>query len=196
MVSIFLLQGIILTQGLNLNLLHCRCILYTFFMSEPPGKPIIKPSVQFSSVAQSSPTFCDPMDCHMPGLPVHHQLLGFIQTQVHWLGDATQPSHPLSSPSPPTFNLSGSFLMSRLFASGGQSIGASASASVHPVDIQVWFPLGLNGLISLLSEVLSGVFSSTTVKSINSLALSLLYVQLAHMYMTTGKLESGIKNLA
>ena len=63
-------------------------------------------SVHFSSVAQSCPTLCDPMDCSMPGFPVHHQLLEFTQTHVHWVGDAIQPSHPLSSPSPPAFNLS------------------------------------------------------------------------------------------
>ena len=62
--------------------------------------------IQFSSVAQLCPTLCDPMDCSTPGLPVHHQLPEFTQTHVHWVGDAIQPSHPLSSPSPPTFNLS------------------------------------------------------------------------------------------
>ena len=61
---------------------------------------------QFSSVAQSCPTLCNPMDCSTPGLPVHHQLLEFTQTHVYWVGDAIQPSHPLSSPSPPPFNLS------------------------------------------------------------------------------------------
>ena len=82
------------------------------------------------------------------------------------VGDAIQPSHPLS---PPFFSClqyfpaSGSFLMSWLFASGGQSIGASASASVLPMNIQGLFPLGLTGLISLLSKGLSRVFSSTTV---------------------------------
>jgi len=60
----------------------------------------------YSSVAQSCLTPCDPMDCSMPGLPVHHQLQEFIQTHVHWVGDAIQPSHPLSSPSPPAFNFS------------------------------------------------------------------------------------------
>ena len=59
-----------------------------------------------SSVVQSCPTLCDPMDCSTPGLPVHHQLLEFTQTHVHWVSDAIQTSHPLSSPSPPTFNLS------------------------------------------------------------------------------------------
>ena len=63
-------------------------------------------SVQFSSVAQSCPTVCDPMNCSTPGLPVHHQLPEFTQTHVHWVGDAIQPPHPLSSPSPPALNLS------------------------------------------------------------------------------------------
>ena len=63
-------------------------------------------SLQFSSVTQSSPTLCDPMDCSMPGLPVHHQLLEFTQTHVSGVGDAIQPSHPLLSPSPPAFSLS------------------------------------------------------------------------------------------
>ena len=62
--------------------------------------------IQFSSVAQSCPTLCDPMDCSMPGLSVHHQLLEFTQTHVHHVSDAIQPSHLLSSPSPPTFNQS------------------------------------------------------------------------------------------
>ena len=61
-------------------------------------------SVQFSSVAQSSLTVCDPMNCSMPGLPVHHQLPEFTQTHVHWVGDAFQPSYPLSSPSSPVPN--------------------------------------------------------------------------------------------
>ena len=63
-------------------------------------------SVQFSSVAQSCPTLCDPMNCNTPGLPVHHQLSEFTQTHVHRVGDAIQPSHPLSSPSPPVPTLS------------------------------------------------------------------------------------------
>ena len=58
-------------------------------------------SVQFSSVANSCPTLCDPMNHSTPGFPVHHQLPEFTQTHVHWVGDAIQPSHPRSSPSPP-----------------------------------------------------------------------------------------------
>ena len=59
-----------------------------------------------SSVSQSCPTLCNPMDCSTPGLPVHHQLLELVQTHVHWVGDAIQPPHTLLSPSSPTFNLS------------------------------------------------------------------------------------------
>ena len=62
------------------------------------------PSIQFSSVSQPCPTLCDPMNCSMPGLPVHHQLPEFTQTHIHRVGDAIQPSHPLSSPFPPALN--------------------------------------------------------------------------------------------
>ena len=61
-------------------------------------------SVQFSSVTQSCPTPCDPMECSMPGFPVYNQLLELVQTHVHWAGDTIQPSHPLSLPSPPALN--------------------------------------------------------------------------------------------
>ena len=63
-------------------------------------------TVQFSSVVKLCPTLCDPTDCSMPGLSVHHLFPEFTQIHVHWVGDAIQPSHPLSSPSPPAFNLS------------------------------------------------------------------------------------------
>ena len=124
-------------------------------------------SIQFGSVTQSCLTLCNPMDCSTPGLPVHHQLPKFTQTHVHWVGDAIQPSCPLSSPSPPAFNLfqhQCPFLISQFFASGGQSIGASASASVLSMNIQDRFPLLLTGLISLKSKGLSRVFSSTKVQ--------------------------------
>ena len=97
---------------------------------------------QFSSVTQSCLTLCDLMDCSTPGFPVHHRLPELTQTHVHWVGDAIQPSHPLLSPSPPTFILSqhsGSFQMSQFFTSGGQSIGVSASASILLMNIH-WFP--------------------------------------------------------
>ena len=104
-------------------------------------------SVQFNSVAQSCPTLCDPMNCSMPGLPVHHQLPEFTQTHVHQVHDAIQPSHPLSSPSPPAPNPSQhqSFPMSQLFTWGSQSIGVSALASVLPMNTQDWSPLEWTG---------------------------------------------------
>ena len=90
-------------------------------LSEPPGKLICEhrpQSVQFSSVSQSCPTLCNPMNHSTPGLPVHHQLPEFTQTHVHQVSDAIQLSHPLLSPSPPAPNPSQhqSFLMSQLFA--------------------------------------------------------------------------------
>ena len=91
---------------------------------------------QFSSVTQSCPTLCNPMDCSTLGFPVHHQLPELTQTHVHQVGDAIQPSHPLSSPSPPAFSLSqhqGLFPMGQFFTSGSQSIEVSASASVLPI---------------------------------------------------------------
>ena len=120
-------------------------------------------SVQFSSVPQSCPTICDPIDCSTPGLPVNHQLPELVQTHVHWVGDAIQPSHPLSSHLQ-SFPASGYFQMSQLFTSGVQSIGISASASVLPMNIQDWFPLGWTWWISLLSKQLSRVFCNTTVQ--------------------------------
>ena len=126
--------------------------------------------IQFSSVAQLCLTLCDPTDCSMPGLPVHYQLLELAPIHIHRVGDAIQPSHRLSvilfSSCLQSFPASGSFPKSRLFASGGQSVraSASASASVLPVNIQGWFPLGLTGLISLLSKELSRVFSSTIIQ--------------------------------
>ena len=107
------------------------------------------------------------MDCSMPGIPVHHQLLEFTQTHVHWVSDAIQPSHPTSAvpfSCLQFFPASGSFQMSQFFTSGGQSIGVSASASVLPMNIQDWLPLGGTGWISLQSKGLSRVFSNTTVQ--------------------------------
>ena len=112
----------------------------------------------------------------------HHASLSITNSQsllkliVHKVSDAIQSSHPLSSPSPPAFNLSQhQGPMSQFFISGGPSIGVSASASILPMNIQDWFPLGLTGLISLQSKGLLRVFSNTTVQSINSSTLSLLH---------------------
>ena len=118
---------------------------------------------QFSSVTQSCLTLCDPMNRSTPGLPVHHQLPEFIQAHVRLVGDAIQPSHPLSSPSPPAFSLS-QHQMSQLFTSGIQSIRVSASTSGLPMNTQDWSPLGWTGWISWQSKGLSRVFSNTTVQ--------------------------------
>ena len=134
--------------------------------------------VPFSSVQSFRRlTLCDPINCSIPGFPFHHQLLALTQTHVYWTSDAIQPSHPLSSPSPPAFNQApGSFPRNQFFTSGGQSIGTPASASILPMNIQDWFPLGLTGLISLPSKGLSQDSSPTPqFKSINSSVLSFLY---------------------
>ena len=128
---------------------------------------VLRRKVQFSLVTQSCPTLCDPMNCSTPGLQVHPQLPELTQTHVHRVGDAIQPSHPLSSLSPPapqSLPASRSFLMSQLFAWGSQSIGISASASVLPMNTQDWSSLGWTGWISLQSKGLSRVFSNTTVQ--------------------------------
>ena len=102
------------------------------------------------------------MDCSTPGFPALHQLLEFTQTHIHWVDDAIQPSHPLSSPSLPAFSLSQHQGFFQWVCSTRQvtNIGASASASVFPMNSQDWFPLGLTGLISLQSKGLSRVSNS------------------------------------
>ena len=107
--------------------------------------------IQFCSVALSCLSLCDPMDCSTPGLPVHHQFPELTETHVHRVSDAIQPSHPLSSPSPPAFNLSHhqGFSSESVLPIRWPRIVVSASASVLPVNIQDWFPLGWTGWISL-----------------------------------------------
>ena len=124
-------------------------------------------SVQFSWVTQSCPTLCDPTDCSIPGLPVHHQFLKLAQTHVDRVGDAIQTissSVILYLSRLQSFPASGSFQMSSFFTSGGQSIGVSASASVLPMNTQDWYPLGWTGWISFQSKGLLRVFSNTTVQ--------------------------------
>ena len=131
------------------------------------------------------------MDCSTPGLPVHHQLPELIQTHVHQVGGTIQPSQssvvPFSS-CHQSFPASGSFQMSQLFASGGQSIGLSASAVVLPMNIQYWFPLRWTGWISLLSKGLSKSFLQHHSSKASILWHSAFFlVQLSHPYMTTGR---------
>ena len=114
---------------------------------------------QFSSVCSVVSNSLNPMDC-----PVHHQLPELAQTHVHWVGDAISSSVvPFSCLQ--SFPVSGSFLNSQFFVSDGQSIGVSASASVLPMNIQDWWPLGWTGWISLQSKGLSSIFSNTSLKA-------------------------------
>ena len=146
-------------------------------------------SVQFSSVAQLCPTLCDHMDCSTPGILVHHQLPKFTQTHVYWVGDATQPSHPLSSPSP-TLNLSqhqGYSNESVLWIRWSEY--GSFTFSVSPFN-------EYSGLISFRMEWLDLLAVQGTLKSLfqhHSSKASILQcsaffiVQFSHPYMITGK---------
>ena len=141
------------------------------------------------SVTQSCPTLCDPMDSSMPGFPVHHQLPKFTQTHVHWVSDASQSSHPLSSPSSPTFSLS-----------QHQGLFKWVSSS-HQVTKVLEFQLSISpyneysGLISFRMDWLELLAVQGTLKSLlqhTSKASILCHsaffiVQLPHPYMTTGK---------
>ena len=147
-------------------------------------------SVQLSpSVVSNS---CDPMDCSMPGFPVHHQLPELTYTHVHWVSDAIQPSHPLSSPFPQAFNLpaSGSFQMSQFFTSG------SLSQALRSFSFKISLSKEHPGLISFRMHQLDLLAVQGTLKSLlqhHSSKASILQrsafftVQLSHPYMTTGK---------
>ena len=122
-------------------------------------------SVQFSCSVMSDSLW--PHGLQHARIPCPYQLTELTQTHVHRVGDAIQTYHPTSFPSSPAFNFfpaSGTFPRNQFFTSGGQSIEVSASASVYPMNVQGWFPLGLTGLISWLSNGLSKVSSSTTVQ--------------------------------
>ena len=122
--------------------------------------------VQFSSVTQLCPTFCDPVNHSMPGLPVHHQLPEPTQTHVHWVGDAIQSSQPLSSPSPPALSLSQHQGLFKWVSSLHQMAKVLEFQLQHQ-SFQWIFrtdALGLTGWISLQSKGLSRVISNTTVQ--------------------------------
>ena len=137
----------------------------------------------YCSVTQSCPTLCDPMDCSMPGFPVHHQLLDLAQTYVHWVGDVIQPSHPLSAPSPPAFNLAqhqGLFSW-KFFASGGFSISPSNEYSGLISFRMDWSDLlGVQGTLKSLLKHHSSK-ASILRRSV------FLTVQLSHPHMTIRK---------
>ena len=147
-------------------------------------------SVQFSSVAHSCPTHCDPMNHSTPGFPVHHQLPEFTQTHVHRVGDVIQPSHPLSSPSPPAFNLS--------------NIRVFSNESALRIRWPKYWSFSFNispsnehlGLISFRMDWLDLFAVQGTLKTLlqhhsskaSILRCSVLFtVQLSHPYTTTGK---------
>ena len=140
---------------------------------------IIETGSRFSSVTQSCPTLCDPMDCSTLGFPFHHQLLEFTQIHVHCVGDPIQPSHPLSFPSPPALNLSQHQGLFQWVSSSHQVAKVLAFQLQHQ-SFQ-WTlrtdqsPLGWTGWISLQSKGLSRVFSNTTVQKHHSSVLSFLH---------------------
>ena len=134
--------------------------------------------VQFSSVTQLCLTLCNPMDCSTPGFPVHHQLLEFTQTHVHWVGDAIQPSHPLSSPSPPAFHLSQPQGLFQWVSSSHQAAKVLEFQLQHQ-SFQLIFRTDFlqDGLVGSPCSSRDSQESSPTpqFKSINSLGLSFLY---------------------
>ena len=146
--------------------------------------------IQFSSVAQSCLNLCDPMDCSTQGFPVRHQLPELIQTYVHPVGDAIQPSHPLSSPSPPTFNPSQHQVLFKWVSSSHQVAKIlEFSYSISPSN-------EYSGLISFRMDWLDLLAVQGTLKSLfqhHSSKASILrrsaflIVQLSHPCMTTGK---------
>ena len=142
------------------------------------------------SVAQSCLTLCNPMDCSTPGLPVHHQLPEFTQTHAHWVGDAIQPSHPLSSPSPPAFNLS----QHQVFSS--ESVLCIRWTKYWSFSISIGPSNEYSGLISSRMDWLDLLAVQRTLKRLlqhHSSKASILWrsvffmIKLSHPYMTTRK---------
>ena len=155
MISIYLLTEWVSFEVDDPNLVFL-CKIYIFWVYQ----------FQFSSVAQSCPTLCDPMNRSTLGLPVHHQPLESSQT--HPLSQSCHPTISSSvvpfSSCPQSFPASGSCQMNQLLTSGGQSIGVAGSKSVLPMNTQDWSPLRWTGWISLQSKRLSRVFSNTAVQ--------------------------------
>ena len=151
-------------KWLTLVVTHSVFIICGGCRVERSELPYYFPSLCCCSVTKLCLTLCNPMDCSISGFPVLHYLLEFAQTHVHWVSDAMKPSHPLPPSSLPALNLSQHQGFFRWVdpSHSGQSIGASAS--ILPMNIQGWFPLGSIGLISLQSMGLSRVFSSNTIQ--------------------------------
>ena len=159
---------------MNVIITHCSCCFsnspWSFYFTYIKPLIYVAYMFQFSSVAQSCPTLCDPMNRSTPGLPVHHQLLEPTQTYVHWVGDAIRmPSCHLIL-CRPLLLLPSIFPSARVFSNGSVLLIRwpkywSFSFSVSsPMSIQDWSPLGWTGWISLQSKGLSRVFSNTTLQ--------------------------------
>jgi len=147
-------------------------------------------SVQFSSIAQSCLTLCNPMDRSIPGLPVHHQLAEFTQTHVHWVGDTIQPSHPLSSPSPSAFNLSQHQGLFQWVSSSHQVAKVLEFQLQHQsfqwilrTDFLRMDWLDLLAVQGTLKSLLQHHSSKASILQ----HLAFFIVQLSHPYMATGK---------
>ena len=169
--------------------MFCTFFFFFFLFFLHQRKAII-PRVGFSSVTQSCPTVYDPMDCSTPGFPVLHQLSELAQTHAHWVSDAIQPSHHLSSPSPPAFNLS-----------QHQGLFHSVSSLLRwpkywSFSFRIIPSKEIPGLISFRMDWLDLLAVQGTLKSLlqhHSSKASILWcsaffiVQLSQPYMTTGK---------
>ena len=165
------------TNAANLELKWKRCPQVELVFQNEFIQIILWPAVQFSSVAQSCPTLCNPMNHSTPGLPVHHQLPEFTQTHVHWVSDAIQPSHPLLSPSPPAPN---PFQHQGLFkwVNSSHEVAKILEFQLQHHSFQ-WTPradLLQNGLVGSPCSPRDSQESSPTpqFKSINSLVFSFL----------------------
>ena len=145
---------------------------------------------QFSSVPQSCLNLCHPVNHSTPGLPVHHQLLESAQTHVHWVSDAIQPSHPLSSPSPLALNLSHhqGFSNESALRIRCQSFGVSASTSALPMNTQDWSTYRMDWLDLLAVQgTLKSLLQHHSSKASVLQCSAFFIVQLLHPYITTGK---------
>ena len=149
--------------------------------------------LQFSSVTQSCSTLCDPMDCSTPGLPVHHQLLELTHTHVHWFSDDIQQSHPLSSPSPPTFNLSQHQGLFKWVSSSHQVTRVrSFSVNISPSNEHlrlISFRIDWLDLLAI-QGTLKGLLQHHSSKASILWRSAFFIVQLSYPYMTTGKTKA------
>ena len=150
----------------------------------------VRGHVHFSSLTQSCPTLCDPMDCSMPGFPVHHKLLEFTQTHVHWVGDAIQPSHPLSFPSLPACTLSQHQGLLKWVSSSRQVAKVLEFQLQHqsfPWIFRADF-LRMDWLDLLaVQRTLKSLFQHHSSKALILWCSAFFIVQLSYPYMTTGK---------